>query len=108
MFCLGSGKTHALRQLEKAIAKLEKHFPDDYLKPVDISGTASESDLSSIVTHTNHIGLRHHLASNNKIFLNDDADVIAETYGLYNVNDFSKEQERNLILSGFDGYMTNF
>ena len=62
-----------------------------------------ESDLSSIITHTNHIGLRQHLSSNNKILLNDDADLIAETYGLYNVNDYTKEHERNIILCGYDG-----
>lgn len=100
---VGSGKTHAFRQLEKAILKVEKHFPDNYLKPVVVNGKPTEFNLSSIVSHTNHIGLRHHLSSNDKILLNDDADIIGETYGLYNVNDFSKENERNLILCGFDG-----
>jgi hypothetical protein len=69
-----------------------------------VNGKPTECDLSSIVTHTNHIGLRQHLASNHKILLNDDADLIAETYGLYNVNDSSKEHERNIILCGYDGY----
>ncbi|CAF4380731.1 unnamed protein product, partial [Rotaria magnacalcarata] len=39
-------------------------------------------------------------APNNKILLNDDADLIAETYGLYNVNDYTKEHERNVIRCG--------
>lgn len=99
----GSGKTHAFRQIEKAISKTEKMFPDTYLKPVFVNGKLTESDMSSIITHTNHIGLRQHLASNNKILLNDDADLIAETYGLYNVNDYTKEHERNVILCGYDG-----
>lgn len=47
------------------------------------------------------------MASNNKIILNDDADLIAETYGLYNVNDCMREQERNIILCGYDGYEGN-
>lgn len=84
--------------------KTEKIFPAVYLKPVVVNGKPTESDLSSVVTHTNHIGLRQHLASNNKIILNDDADLIAESYGLYNVNDYTKEQERNIILCGYDGY----
>ena len=100
----GSGKTHAFRQLEKAISKTEKMFPQTYLKPVMVNGKPTESDLSSIITHTNHIGLRQHLSSNSKILLNDDADLIAETYGLYNVNDYTKEHERNIILCGYDGY----
>lgn len=79
-------------------------FPATYLKPVIINGKASESDMSSLITHTNHIGLRQHLASNNKLLLNDDADLIAESYGLYNVNDSTKEHERNMILCGYDGY----
>ncbi|CAF3780170.1 unnamed protein product [Rotaria socialis] len=79
-------------------------FPSTYMKPVIVSGKPTESDLSSVITHTNHIGLRQHLASNNKILLNDDADLIAETYGLYNVNDFTKEHERNVILCGYDGF----
>jgi hypothetical protein len=99
----GSGKTHAFRQLEKAIVKTEKMFPATYLKPVVVNGKPTESDLSSIITHTNHIGLRQHLSSNNKILLNDDADLIAESYGLYNVNDYTKEHERNIILCGYDG-----
>ena len=103
----GSGKTHAFRQLEKAMLKTEKIFPAVYLKPVLVNGKPTESDLSSVVTHTNHIGLRQHLASNNKIILNDDADLIAESYGLYNVNDYTKEQERNIILCGYDGYARN-
>ena len=70
-----------------------------------VNGKPSESDLSSIITHTNHIGLRQHLSSNSKILLNDDADLIAETYGLYNVNDYTKEHERNIILCGYDGYI---
>lgn len=78
-------------------------FPFTYLKSVVVNGKPTESELSSIVTHTNHIGLRQHLASNNKILLNDDADLIAETYGLYNVNDPTKEHERNIILCGYDG-----
>jgi hypothetical protein len=68
-----------------------------------INGNLTESDLSSIVTHSNHIGLRHHLSSNHKILLNDDADVIAEQYGLYNAIDHTKEHERNLILCGYNG-----
>lgn len=99
----GSGKTHSFRQVEKAITKCEKLFPSTYLKPVMVNGKPTESDLSSIITHTNHIGLRQHLASNHKILLNDDADLIAETYGLYNVNDPLKEHERNIILCGYDG-----
>ena len=99
----GSGKTHAFRQLEKAITKAEKMFASTYLKPVIVNGKPSDCDLSSVVTHTNHIGLRQHLASNHKILLNDDADLIAEMYGLYNVNDYSKEHERNIILCGYDG-----
>ena len=78
-------------------------YPDTYLKPVMISGKLSEYDLSSIITHTNHIGLRQHLSSNNKILLNDDADLIAESYGLYNSMDSTKEHERNVILCGYDG-----
>ncbi len=68
-----------------------------------MNGKPTESELSSIVTHTNHIGLRQHLVSNNKILLSDDADLIAETYGLYNVNDCTKEHEWNIILCGYDG-----
>ncbi len=78
-------------------------FPSTYLKPVMINGKLTESDLSSIVTHTNHIGLRQQLSSNSKILLNDDADLIAENYGLYNANDSTKEHERNIILCGYDG-----
>jgi hypothetical protein len=89
----GSGKTHAFKKLEKSIIKTEKRFPSTYLKPVVVNGKPTESELSSIVTHTNHIGLRQHLVSNNKILLSDDADLIAETYGLYNVNDCTKEHE---------------
>ena len=63
----------------------------------------TESDVPSIITHTNHIDLRQHLASNHKILLNDDADLIAESYGLYNVNDPLKEHARNIILCGYDG-----
>ncbi|CAF2107947.1 unnamed protein product [Rotaria magnacalcarata] len=99
----GSGKTHAFRQIEKAITKTEKMFSHTYLKPVIVNGKPTETDLSSVITHTNHIGLRQHLASNSKILLNDDADLIAETYGLYNVNDYTKEHERNIILCGYDG-----
>ncbi|CAF5187850.1 unnamed protein product, partial [Rotaria magnacalcarata] len=76
-------------------------FSSTYLKAVIVSGKPTETDLSSIVTHTNQIGLRQHLASNNKILLNDDADLIAESYGLYNVNDSTNEHERNIILSTF-------
>ncbi|CAF1087080.1 unnamed protein product, partial [Rotaria magnacalcarata] len=100
----GSGKTDAFRQLEKAISKTEKMFSSTYLKAVIVSDKPTETDLSSIVTHTNQIGLRQHLASNNKILLNDDADLIAESYGLYNVNDSTNEHERNIILCGFDGF----
>lgn len=100
---LGSGKTHAFRQIEKAIMKVEKMFSNVYLKPVIVNGKPTECDLSSVITHTNHIGLRQHLASNSKILLNDDAHLIAESYGLYNVNDTTKEHERNLILCGYDG-----
>ncbi|CAF5184374.1 unnamed protein product, partial [Rotaria magnacalcarata] len=78
-------------------------FSHTYLKPVIVNGKPTETDLSSVITHTNHIGLRQHLASNSKILLNDDADLIAETYGLYNVNDYTKEHERNIILCGYDG-----
>lgn len=91
------------KQVGKAISKTEKRFPVTYLKPVVVNGKPTESDLSSIITHTNHIGLRQHWPSNNKILLNDDADLVAEQYGLYNVNDSTKEHERNLILVGYDG-----
>ncbi|CAF3700147.1 unnamed protein product [Rotaria socialis] len=79
-------------------------FPSSYLKSVIVNGKPTETNLSSIVTHTNHIGLRQHLASNHKILLNDDADLIAGSYGLYNVNDFTKEHERSIILCGFDEF----
>ncbi|CAF1682774.1 unnamed protein product [Rotaria magnacalcarata] len=79
-------------------------FPSTYLKPVMVNGKPMESDLSSVVTNTNHIGLRQHLASNNKILLNGDADLIAKNYGLYNVNDYTKEHERNIILCGYAGF----
>lgn len=68
-----------------------------------VNGKLTELPVSSIVTHTNHIGLRQHLSSNHKILLNDDADIIAEHYGLYNTNDYTKEHERNLFLCGYDG-----
>ncbi|CAF0877778.1 unnamed protein product [Adineta ricciae] len=100
----GSGKTYAFKQLEKAITKTEKMFPSTYMKPVMVNGSLTESPLSSIVSHTSQVGLRQHLASNSKILLNDDADSIAETYGLYNVNDSGKEHERNIILCGYDGF----
>lgn len=100
---IGSGKTHAFRQIEKTISKVEKMFPSTYLKQVMINGKLTDSDMSSIISHTNHIGLRQHLSSNSKILLNDDADLIAETYGLFNVNDNTKEHERNTILCGYDG-----
>ena len=103
MYFKGSGKTHAFRQMEKAITKTEKMFPSTYLKPVMVNGALTEEHLSSVVTHINHIGLRQHLASNSKILLNDDADIIAENYGLYNATDGGKEHERNLILCGHDG-----
>ena len=99
----GSGKTYAFKQLEKAITKTEKMFPSTYMKPVMVNGNLTESPLSSIISHTSQVGLRQHLASNSKILLNDDADSIAETYGLYNVNDSGKEHERNIILCGYDG-----
>jgi len=99
----GSGKTNAFKQVDKAISKTEKLFPLTYLKPVVVNGKETETNMSTIVTHTNHIGLRHHLSSNNKILLNDDADLVAEQYGLYNVNDSTKEHERNLLLVGYDG-----
>ncbi|CAF1676204.1 unnamed protein product [Rotaria magnacalcarata] len=79
-------------------------FSSTYMKPVIENGKPTESDLSSVITHTNHIGLRQHLAPNNKILLNDDADLIAETYGLYNVNDYTKEHERNVIRCGYDEF----
>ncbi|CAM4975240.1 unnamed protein product [Rotaria socialis] len=79
-------------------------FPSSYLKSVIVNGKPTETNLSSIVTDTNHIGLRQHLASNHKILLNDDADLIAESYGLYNVNDFTKEHERSIILCGFEEF----
>ena len=63
------------------------------------------TDLSSIIMHTNHIGLQQHLSSNRKILVNDDAHLIAETYGFYNVNGYTKEHERNIILCGYDGYI---
>jgi len=91
------------RQIEKSISKTEKMFSSQYLKPVVMNGKLTEHELSSIITHTNHIGLRQHLASNNKIIVNDDADLIAESFGLYNINDPTKEHERNLILCGYDG-----
>lgn len=100
----GSGKTHCFKQLEKTLCKVEQMYPSTYLKPVMINGKLTENDLSSVISHTNHIGLRQHLASNNKILLNDDADLIAECFGLFNVNDATKEHERNLILCGYDGY----
>lgn len=103
-FYTGSGKTHAFRQIEKAMKKTEKMFSSEYLKPVMVNGKPTEYDLSSVITHTNHIGLRQHLSSNNKVLLNDDADLIAEMFELYNVNDPNKEHERNLILCGYDGY----
>lgn len=89
--------------MEKAIKKTEKMFSATYLKPVTVNGQLTEYKLSSVVTHTNHIGLRQHLSTNHKILLNDDADVIAEQYGLYNATDTTKEHERNLILCGYDG-----
>ncbi|UJR06732.1 hypothetical protein I4U23_011021 [Adineta vaga] len=104
----GSGKSHAFRQMEKAITKTEKMFPSTYLKPVMVSGALTEEDVSSVVSHTNHIGLRQHLSSNCKILLNDDADIIAENYGLYNATDGGKEHERNLILCGYDGFKKSF
>ncbi|CAF1523780.1 unnamed protein product [Adineta ricciae] len=79
-------------------------FPSTYLKPVPIGGKEADNDQSSIVSHTNHLGLRLHLSTNNKILLNDDADIIAEHFGLFNANDSTKEQERNLILCGHDGF----
>lgn len=82
-------------------------FSSQYLKSVVMNGKLTEHELSSIVTHTNHIGLRQHLASNNKIIVNDDADLIAESFGLYNINDPTKEHERNLILCGYDGQKTH-
>ncbi len=99
----GSGKTNAFKQVNKAISKTEKLFPLTYLKLIVVNGKPTETNISSIITHTNHIGLRQHLSSNNKILLNDDADLLAEQYGLYNVNDCTKEHERNLILVGYDG-----
>lgn len=89
--------------MNKAISSTEKHFPHTYLKPIIVNGKPTETNISSIITDTNHIGLRHHLSSNKKILLNDDADLVAEQYGLYNVNDCTKEHERNLILVGYDG-----
>lgn len=89
--------------MNKAISNTEKLFPFIYLKPIVVNGKPTETNISSIITHTNHIGLRHHLSSNNKILLNDDADLVAEQYGLYNVNDSTKEHERNLLLVGYDG-----
>jgi hypothetical protein len=68
-----------------------------------VNGKLTEADLSSIITHTNPFGLRQHLASNSKVLLNDDVDLITATYGLYHVNDPTKEHERNIILCGYDG-----
>ena len=99
----GGGKTHAFRQLEKAIDKTEETSPSTYLKPFVVNGKPTKCDMSSIITHTNHIGLREYLPSNNRILLNDDADLIAKTFGLYNVKDYTKEHQRNLILCGYDG-----
>ncbi|CAF1265098.1 unnamed protein product [Adineta ricciae] len=90
--------------VDKAITKTENLFPSTYLKPMMINGSLTESPVSSIVTHTNHIGLRQHLSTNHKILLNDDADLIAENFGLYNVSDSNKEHERNVILCGYDGF----
>lgn len=75
-----------------------------YLKPIIVNGKLIELNVSSIIPHTNHIGLRQYLSSNNKILLNDDVDlIIAENYRLYNVNDYTKEHERTMILSRYDG-----
>ena len=49
-----------------------------------VNGKPTDSDLSSIITYMNYIGLRQHFASNYKILLNDDADLIGKTDGLYN------------------------
>lgn len=61
------------------------------------SEKSTKYHVSLVITHTNHIGLRQHLSSNNKILLNDHANIIAETYGLHNFKNFTKEQERSLI-----------
>ena len=72
-------------------------FLQTYWKPVVMNGKPTESDLSSIITHSNYIGRRQHIPPKNKILLSDGADLIAGTYGLY--NDYTKEHELNILPS---------
>lgn len=93
-------KAHTFKQVGKVIVKTEKILLAVYHKFVLwwTINTLQSQIFHQLITHTNHIGLRQHLASNNKILLDDDADLMTESYDLHYRTSMILQKNMNQIL----------
>ncbi|CAF1094354.1 unnamed protein product [Didymodactylos carnosus] len=97
----GSGKSNTIRVIKEAIMKVEKMFPNVYFKPVRIA--EQEQEASSVISDLSLLGLRKHLASQNKILIHDEADNVLHGYGVFDSGNAKYSAEAALIIKAFDG-----
>ncbi|CAF1628538.1 unnamed protein product, partial [Didymodactylos carnosus] len=97
----GTGKSNIIRVIKEAIVKIENIFSDFYLKPVRIG--LQEQETSSVISDLSLLGLRKHLASQNKILIYDEADNILQRYGLFGNENAKSAAAAALIIKAFDG-----
>ncbi|CAF0967351.1 unnamed protein product, partial [Didymodactylos carnosus] len=97
----GTGKSNIIRVIKEAVVKVEEIFSYFYLKPVRIG--MEEQETSSIISDLSLLGLRKHLASQNKILMYDEADNILQRYGVFGNENAKHAAAAALIMKAFDG-----
>ncbi|CAF1111454.1 unnamed protein product, partial [Didymodactylos carnosus] len=97
----GSGKTQLIGQMELAKDKVEQVFQSFYIRKMDYGEISASS--SSVVKNVNHLGLRKLLALGSCCYMNDEADVFFDPYGVFDVGNSKYNNETCLLLQAFDG-----
>ncbi|CAF1316940.1 unnamed protein product [Didymodactylos carnosus] len=97
----GAGKSNIVNKIKDAATKIEKLFPEEYCKPVQLGADITD-EMSVVTTLTGH-GLRKHLASQSLFLINDEPDVIFDGFGVYDIGNSSKVAENVLLLKAYDG-----
>ncbi|CAF0949314.1 unnamed protein product, partial [Didymodactylos carnosus] len=97
----GAGKSNIVNKIKDAATKIEKLFPEEYCKPVQLGADITE-EMSVVTTLTGH-GLRKHLTSQSLFLINDEADVIFDGFGVYDIGNSSKVAVNVLLLKAYDG-----
>ncbi|CAF1615054.1 unnamed protein product, partial [Didymodactylos carnosus] len=97
----GSGKTSIIKRIKQASRKCERTFTDFYLKEMEFDGKIKT--VTSIISNVNNLSLRKHLATGNKLLVNDEIDVFFDPQGVYDSTTNKTVGDVGLLLQAFDG-----